>query len=302
MTGNLRLVRRRLFTPLRIGVASFVLFVAAIICGSVLYYRVQGQRDGSDKGLLALAKGFDDTRTAGEIRRDNAFIRAAEEGNVAAVRSALRRGAMIDARYLDGTAFFDAGKTGYTALMLACARNHQEVVEVLLEAKPDLEIECRGKTSLCIALVRGNDPIVDLLVEAGAKEDPRQMRLTWDLTAAACRGFEMRNGEGYPLYPGYVGDPTTAPTIADVVARGADVNLVNGEGYTALMYAANLGLIDNVKELLAKGADATRKSKYGETALSLAERPDSSVAREERAEVVELLKAHLASLAEESHK
>ena len=37
----------------------------------------------------------------------------------------------------------------------------------------------------------------------------------------------------------------------------------------------------------------TLKSKDDETALSLTERPDSSVARAERRQVVELLEAHL---------
>lgn len=53
--------------------------------------------------------------------------------------------------------------------------------------------------------------------------------------------------------------------------------------------AANLGLVENVELLLAHGADATLQSKVGESALSLAERPDSSVARVERRQVVELL-------------
>jgi ankyrin repeat protein len=59
------------------------------------------------------------------------------------------------------------------------------------------------------------------------------------------------------------------------------------------MYAANLGLVGNVKLLLARGADATRKNKQGDTALSLLE-GDSSVARAERREVAELLRTHLA--------
>jgi ankyrin repeat protein len=104
----------------------------------------------------------------------------------------------------------------------------------------------------------------------------------------------MREGEGYPLYPGSIGDPDQAPEIPDVLRRGADVNGADPRGFTPLMFAANLGLVENVKLLLAGGADATRKSKDGETALSLSERPGSSVARAERRQVVELLTAHLA--------
>ena len=58
------------------------------------------------------------------------------------------------------------------------------------------------------------------------------------------------------------------------------------------MYAANLGLVENVKTLLDNGADATRKTRGGVTALSLTE-ADSSCARAGRRLVAELLKAHL---------
>ena len=61
------------------------------------------------------------------------------------------------------------------------------------------------------------------------------------------------------------------------------------------MYAANLGLIDNVQTLIAKGADVTATSKHGETALSLTERPNSSVNRRERRAVTRILIQHLRS-------
>jgi hypothetical protein len=113
------------------------------------------------------------------------------------------------------------------------------------------------------------------------------------LIRAACRGFKIREGEGYPPYPGSIGDPEKAPEITDVLKRGADVNAADPRGFTALMIAANLGLVENVNVLLAHGADVKLKAKEGESALSLAEQPDSSVARVERRQVVELLRAHL---------
>ncbi len=81
--------------------------------------------------------------------------------------------------------------------------------------------------------------------------------------------------------------------IIKVLKRGVDVNATDPRGHTALMYAANLGLVENVKVLLARGADATLKTKYGATALSFMEE-ESSVARAERQQVAEILKAHLA--------
>lgn len=250
--------------------------------------------DGNKNVIMALAEAYQDSRPIEQIKKDNALIRAAAQGDVAAVRAALRSGALVNSRYIDGYAFLSEGASGYTALMRASSAGHAEVVKMLIDAKADGDLERRGRTSLYMAVRTGRDEVVKLLVAAGAKGDPRQMRLTHDLLCAACRGFRNRAGEGFPLYPGSVGDPDTAPEIVDVLKRGADVNVADPQGYTALMYAANLGLVENVKVLLASGADAGRKSRHGETALSLAVRPESSVAQAERRQVAELLKAHLA--------
>jgi ankyrin repeat protein len=56
------------------------------------------------------------------------------------------------------------------------------------------------------------------------------------------------------------------------------------------MYAANLGLLGNVKALVANGADVRLVAKDGSTALGLTERPGSSVNRDGRVQVVEYLR------------
>ena len=252
-----------------------------------------GDPDGSEEIIKALAKGYKDERTIDQIKKDNALIRAAQEGDAGAVREAIKNGALVNSRYLDGHAFLDAGVSGYTALMRASLAGHEDVVQILIDAKADLELDRRGRTSLYLAVTAEKEPVVSLLVKAGAKGDPRQIRLAYDLIRAACKGFKMREGEGYPLYPGCAKGAENAPDITEVLKRGADVNAANPEGYTALMYSANLGLVENVKILLAHGADATLKSKDGDTALSLTEDRESSVARAERRQVVKILKAHL---------
>jgi ankyrin repeat protein len=253
--------------------------------------------DGFDEAAIReTAELYKDRRTIAQIRQDNALILAAGYGDVNAVRKALKAGARINSYYIDGHIAFGSDGSGYTALMDAGSEGHVEVVKLLIEEKADLNLECRnpryeGETALYRAVVRDRDAVVDLLVKAGAKGSPKQIRLGIDMRRAACRGFKIRDGEGYPNYPGGAGGDE-ALEIAEALKRGADINAADPRGYTPLMYAANLGLVENVKALLAHGADATLKTRHGSSALSLAQ-GDSSCARAGRREVVALLKAHL---------
>jgi len=247
----------------------------------------------SNLAAEAAARANKDSRSEGQIEKDNAFIKAARAGDSTTVRQLLASGASVNGRYIDYQAFLSAGQTGYTALLYASMDGNVEMVNVLLVHKPDVNYARRGRTALYFAAIGGHDEVARLLKEAGAEGDPKQIRLTRELIRAACKGVETEPGEGYPPYPGAVRDLEGAPEIAEVLQQGADINGADPEGYTSLMYAANLGLVENVKTLLARGAAASIESKTGETALSLSE-GEASVNREERRQVVELLKEHLA--------
>jgi ankyrin repeat protein len=157
--------------------------------------------------------------------------------------------------------------------MRASRAGHENVVKLLIDMKADLNLERGGQTRLYMAVLSDRTAVVKMLVQAGAKGDFKHIRLTDELIRAACH---------------------QGGAIEEVLKRGAKINSTDPQGHTALMYAANLGLIDNVKLLLAKGANATLKTAYGATALSLAER-DNSYEPAKRRRVVELLRAHLAS-------
>ncbi len=242
--------------------------------------------------LEMVARAHNDSRSDETIRRDNAFIEAVLDGNLAKAHEGLASGAGVNGPYIDPHAFLSAGQTGYTALLYASMDGNVEMVKLLLAHKPDVHYARKGKTALYFAAIKSHNEVVGLLRQAGAEGDPKRIRLTHELIRAACKGFEMEMGEGFPNYPGVVRDLEDAPDIAEVIKQGADVNWADPEGHTPLMYSANLGLVANVKTFLATGADASLKSKAGATALSLAE-SEASVNREERAQVVELLKEHL---------
>lgn len=58
--------------------------------------------------------------------------------------------------------------------------------------------------------------------------------------------------------------------IRALLAAGAQVNLVGDLGHTALHYAAMFGRTEIVRELLRNGADASKKNEFGETAADVA--------------------------------
>lgn len=220
--------------------------------------------------------------------KDQALIEATRSGSSSSVNLRLLLGADANARRRSQSMFGDGG--GYTSLMIASASGNQDIVRTLLAHGADPNLKRRERNALYFAVASDHKSIVQMLKNAGAEGDPKLMRLTSLLLRAACRGFAMEPGEGYPFYPGCLGDPTIAPKIREVILLGVDVNAANVEGYTALMYAANLGLIDNVNLLLELGADPLLKCKKGETALDLAERANSSVNRIERQEVAIILR------------
>jgi uncharacterized protein len=300
------------------------IFCAILIVATVFADRSYCQESvnalGDDEILKQTAKHFIDTRTVAQIRKDNVLHFAAEKGDAAAVRAALKDGANVNSFHINpNPSMFEDAWSGYTALMFASRYGHTDVIEALIEAKADLNLECRqfyhvGETSLYMAVKFQQDAVAEMLVKAGAKGDPKQMRLATELLRAACQGFEIRKGEGYPLDPGAIGvlglpkgylefdrdkqfklrqpNPENADRINDVIKRGADVNATDIRGYTALMYAANLGLVENVEALLAAGADPMLKTKSGVSVFTLLEQ-DSSVANAERKQVAALLKAHV---------
>ena len=91
--------------------------------------------------------------------------KAAMEGNLTAVQTALVAGADVNAKDSDA---------GITALWIAAGRGHTEIVKCLLDFKADVNVKAsinaKDYTALSIARERGQTDIVQVLEKAGAKE------------------------------------------------------------------------------------------------------------------------------------
>jgi ankyrin repeat protein len=108
------------------------------------------------------------------------------------------------------------------------------------------------------------DPVVAQMVEALRRGDPLSFRSTLD---AHPQAVNRRGIAGSPplLFAALYGD---AEAVALLLERGADPNLANDSGATALMWA--VGDLRIARRLLDHGADVNATSEQGHTPLSIA--------------------------------
>ncbi len=180
------------------------------------------------------------------------LLRAAAEGDLAAVTAALDEGADIEAR----------DEHARTALLLAATGDHVAVAQTLVArgASPDA-LDDRHDTPWLVTGVTGSVAMLEALLVA----DP-------DLT------IRNRFG-GVSVIP--ASERGHVDYVRRVVRTGIDVNHVNDLGWTALLEAVILGdggprHQEIVQILLDAGATATLADKDGVTALEHAQTMDQT--------------------------
>ena len=127
------------------------------------------------------------------------------------------------------------------------------------------------------------DDSVELLCCNGDRNVRSQVLAKKNLNEAIAIAVEpVEGGDGGGLYGTFT--PLTAAAafgnardVKTLLARGANINARDPDGYTPLMRAANEGKPDNIKLLLANAADANATSAWGDTAVSLAGSDDDAV-------------------------
>ena len=180
-----------------------------------------------------------------------ALMVAAQYGthSTPAIRLLLAHGA--DASQSQGQPLFNADP-----LFLAAYGGNAEVLPELLKAGASLNGEMRligtSSTDAISGAVRhAYLDVADTLVKLGAPVDRTDARIT-------------------PLVKAVLGDQVEMAKF--LIAKGADVNHVDGNGMTPLLYAASIdfGTARMIDMLLASGARSDMKTKEGKTALDLA--------------------------------
>ena len=226
------------------------------------------------------------SRLARNREGDTALALAARAGRKAIVDLLLSGASPHERGQLDAP---DA--RGSTPLMLAIHAGHGEIARQLLEAGARVEaINALGETALSEAAFAGDEDIADRLLKADAAPGAIDRYGKSVICYAAARGAarlvghlidagvdpNARYGGALTALMWAAGPPdVTQPeraveTVRLLIARGAEVDLVDDRGRSALMIASGLNRLETARALLDAGAERARKDNAGKTAADLA--------------------------------
>ena len=195
-----------------------------------------------------------------------AVLRGSNEAPRAVVEAAQRGHQGIVERVLEAELDVDLEVDGYNPLQAACMHGRKAVVEYLLTAGADVNKATKPsmqRTPLFFASWRGNWEVVELLLGAGAEVNKTDENGESPLLAASMRG----NWEVVEL----------------LLDAGAEVDKMRDiDGITPLVAASIEGHREMVKLLLDRGAEVDKANNAGQTPLFRAGSDDHT-------EVVQLL-------------
>ncbi|XP_072782744.1 ankyrin repeat domain-containing protein 6 isoform X7 [Taeniopygia guttata] len=173
---------------------------------------------------------------------------------------------------------------GRTPLHLAAYKGHLHVVQVLLKAGCDLDIQDDGdQTALHRAAVVGNTDVIATLIQEGCALDRQDKDGNTALHEACWHGFSQsakvlvkaganvlaKNKAGNtPLHLACQNSHSQSTRV--LLLGGSRADLKNNAGDTALHVAAALNHKKVVKLLLEAGADASVVNNAGQTPLEVA--------------------------------
>lgn len=187
---------------------------------------------------------------------------------------------------IEAGAKVDVGHPG-TPLMESASKEDVRLVELLIASGADVNVQDERDASSAYSLAAelGHQKLKQILLAAGA--DPnvgvakyRKVYGEQTFFQAAADGrvdvVEAMLGNGMATVNMTNAGKVTAlmrahdEIMADVLLKaGADMNLQDDRGFTALMWAAEIGRIDIVKKLIAMGADVNLRRKDGKALIDL---------------------------------
>jgi ankyrin repeat protein len=159
---------------------------------------------------------------------------------------------------------------GQTILMTAARIGNPEVVRALLEhgaSNVNARESAYGETALMWAAAENHPAAAALLLEHGATIDARSTAMHYDKDRFGLEGVItiLPHGSWTPLmYAARQGSTGVARVLAD---KGANLNLTDPDGTSALIFAIINSHFDTAALLLARGADPNLADSTGMTPL-----------------------------------
>jgi hypothetical protein len=142
-----------------------------------------------------------------------------------------------------------------TPLMQAAGKGDADEVRRFLQRGEDVNaVDETGWTALMIAAVTVQPQAISALLDGGARVDQRDRH--GDTALIGCAAVRFGN-----LH-------LAAQIIRSLLSHGASVEAANDLGESALMWAARAGNVESIGVLLEAGANPSRRSPSGQTALS----------------------------------
>ena len=191
-----------------------------------------------------------------------ALMRAVNRGHVGCLKELIAAGADINKGH----------KNSDTTLMLVAFAGHVECLKELIAAGVDINKENKyGQTALMFAANQGHIECVKELIAAGAeikKEDTDSKTALNFTDEKELKGTGASVSRVEPLISAVKN--AKAESVEELLKSGADVNVTDEDGNTALMTAVKVNSKSTFQSLVKWNADVNAENHKGETALYLA--------------------------------
>jgi ankyrin repeat protein len=217
-------------------------------------------RSGDASTPLLWAASNSSVEIARVLLANKAAVDAANDFGITPLLQASRVGdsAMVDLLLRSGANPSKAHPEGETPLMAAARSGSVPTVRLLIARGVDVNVaeKFQGTTPLMWAAAEGHIDVVDLLIEAGA--DPNRQGHITSLTERH-NADHPTGGFTALMYAARAGNDAL---VRRLVAKGANVNLKNGDSASAAMVAMYNDRFDVAGTLIELGSDVNDGSLY----------------------------------------
>ena len=147
-----------------------------------------------------------------------------------------------------------------TPLMLAAEQGKATCVRTLINAGADVHrTDVKGQTALTRPINRNHEECIDLLMEAGADVNNRHLATAFTTGLASSLEREIntkgRDANGRTALHNVVREGRHQFVVDSLIKSGAEVNAVDDFDHTPLLYAVQCNHITHVKALISAGAN-----------------------------------------------